>query len=168
MKLTSLLAAATIIVAMLWACEKENNSSLTISTPFISDVHTSDCHTNTDKLAAKDMTTDSIIFSWADDGNSLQVTHYNMMLDCGEQNITTTVEIEGNVVTVVEHVGEQGLTNCICLYDNSFTINDLPQGGFTLRIKIESLFAGTPHQTTVFEETINHQTIIHQTINHLN
>ena len=158
MKLTRLLAAATIIVAMLWACEKENSSS-----PFISDVHTSDCHTNTDKLAAKDMTTDSIVYSWASDGNSLQVTHYNMMLDCGEQNITTTVETEGNVVTVVEHVGEQGLTNCICLYDNSFTINDLPQGEFTLRIKVESIYAGTPHQTTVFEETITHQmTITHQ------
>lgn len=162
MKQTRLLAAATIIVAMLWACEKENNTSRTISEPFISDIHTSDCHTNTDKLAAKDMTTDSIVYSWASDGNSLQVTHYNMMLDCGEQNITTTVETEGNVVTVVEHVGEQGLTNCICLYDNSFTINDLPQGEFTLRIKVESIYAGTPHQTTVFEETITHQTITHQ------
>ena len=83
-------------------------------------------------------------------------------LDCGEQNITTTVEIEGNVVTVVEHVGEQGLTDCICLYDNSFTINNLPQGEFTLRIKVESLYAGTPHQTTVFEETITQETITHQ------
>lgn len=152
MKPTVKLAAATIIVAALWACEKENNSS-----PFISDVKTSDCHTSTDKLAAKDMTTDSIVFSFADDGNSLQVTHYNLMLDCGEPDITTTVETEGNVVTVVEHVGEQGLTNCICLYDNSFTINDLPQGEFTLRIKVESIYAGTPYQTTVFEETITHQ-----------
>lgn len=151
MKITRLLAAAAIIVAMLWACEKENNSS-----PFISNVRTSDCHTNTDLFAAKDMTTDSIVYSWAGDNNSLQVTHYNMMLDCGEQNITTTVETEGNVVTVVEHVGEQGLTDCICLYDNSFTINDLPQGEFTLRINVESIYAGTPYQTTVFEETINH------------
>ena len=152
MKKTRLLATATIIVAMLWACEKDNTTS-----PSISNIRTSDCHTNTDKLAAKDMTTDSIVYSWVSDGNSLQVTHYNMMLDCGEQNITTTVETEGNVVTVVEHVGEQGLTNCICLYDNSFTINDLPQGEFTLRIKVESIYAGTPHQTTVFEETITHQ-----------
>ena len=157
MKQTQVLAAATIIVAMLWACEKENNP-----TPFISDIHTSDCHTYTDKLAAKYMTTDSIVFSFADDGNSLQVTHYNLMLDCGEPDITTTVETEGNVVTVVEHVGEQGLTNCICLYDNSFTINYLPQGKFTLRIKVESIYAGTPHQTTVFEETITQETITHQ------
>ena len=152
MKKTRLLATATIIVAMLWACEKDSTTS-----PSISNIRTSDCHTNTDLLAAKDMTTDSIAYSWVSDGNSLQVTHYNMMLDCGEQNITTTVKAEGNVVTVVEHVGEQGLTNCICLYDNSFTINNLPQGEFTLRINVESIYAGTPHQTTVFEETITHQ-----------
>lgn len=151
MKKTRLLAAATIIVAMLWACEKDNTAL-----PTISNIHTSDCHTNTDLLAAKDMTTDSIAYSWADDGNSLQVTHYNMMLDCGEQNIATSVERDGNVITVVEHVGEQGLTDCICLYDNSFTLSSLPQGTFTLRIKVESLFCGTSQQTTVFEGTINH------------
>ena len=100
------------------------------------------------------MSTDSIVLSWVGEGNTLQVTHYNMMLDCGEPNITTTVETADNVVTVIEHVGEQGLTNCICLYDNSFLINNLPQEHFTLLIKVESIFFGDTSQTTVFQETL--------------
>ena len=75
------------------------------------------------------------------------------MLDCGEPQITTTVETDGNIVTVVEHVGEQGLTNCICLYDNSFQINNLPARPFTLILKIESLICGNPESATVYERT---------------
>ena len=148
MKQTRLLVAATIIFALLWACEKSNTEP-----PFISNVSVSGCHTSTDKLAAKDMSTDSIVVLWPGIGNPMQVTHHNMGLDCGEPHITTTVETNGNTVTVVEHVGEQGLTDCICLYDNSFQINNLPPQPFTLIIKVESIFCGTPELTTVYEHT---------------
>ena len=148
MKQTQILAAATIIFALLWACEKSNTEP-----PFISNVSVSGCHTSTDKLAAKDMSTDSIVVSWPADNEPMQVAHYNMTLDCGEPNITTTVEVDGNTMTVVEHVGEQGLTNCICLYDNSFQINSLPSRPFTLVIKVESLICGIPALATVYEKT---------------
>ena len=148
MRKTRIMAAATIIIALLWACEKNESGA-----PFISDINTSDCHTSTDKLAAKDMSSDSIVVLWPGIGNPMQVTHYNMGLDCGEPNITTSVETNGNTVTVVEHVGEQGLTDCICLYDNSFQINNLPPQPFTLIIKVESIFCGTLELTTVYEHT---------------
>ena len=148
MKHLRILAASTIIIAMLWACEKDNPEI-----PYISNVNVSGCHTNTDKLAAKDMNTDSIVVSWPGDGNPMQVAHYNMTLDCGEPIIITTMEMTGNVVTVVEHVGEQGITNCICLYDNSFQINSLPFSPFTLVIKVESLICGAPHLATVYQQT---------------
>ena len=148
MKQTRILAAATLIIALLWACEKNNTVNTSISNASVSD-----CHTSTDKLAAKDMNTDSIVVSWPGGDNPMQVTHYNMMLDCGEPHITTTVETNGNIVTVVEHVGEQGLTNCICLYDNSFEINNLPARPFTLILKIESLICGNPESATVYERT---------------
>lgn len=148
MKKTVIMAAATIIIALLWACEKNESE-----TPFVSDINTSGCHTSTDKLAVKDMSTDSIVVFWPGTGNPMQVTHYNMVLDCGEPHITTTVETNGNTVTVVEHVGEQGLTDCICLYDNSFQINNLPPQPFTLIIKVESIFCGTPELTTIYEHT---------------
>lgn len=146
MKNTLLLASA-IIVIMFGACRKDNSS-----TPTISNVKVSDCHTNTDKLAAKSMNTDSIVVSCAGDNTPMQVAHYNMMLDCGKPEINTTIEVNGNIVTVVEHVGEQGITNCIYLYDNSFQINSLPSRPFTLVIKIESLICGTPEYATLYEQ----------------
>lgn len=85
MKNTLLLASA-IIVIMFGACRKDNSS-----TPTISNVKVSDCHTNTDKLAAKSMNTDSIVVSWAGDNTPMQVAHYNMMLDCGKPEINTTI-----------------------------------------------------------------------------
>ena len=126
MRKTVIMAAATIILALLWACEKNESE-----TPFVSDINTSGCHTSTDKLAVKDMSTDSIVVFWPGTGNSMQVTHYNMVLDCGEPHITTTVETNGN----------------------TFHINNLPPHPFTLIIKVESIFCGTPEQTTIYENT---------------
>lgn len=142
MKSIRLLASVAIITVM-WACTKEKQ------TPEIVNAVVSDCHTYTDVLAAKEITSDSVVVSWV--GNDkLQVTHYNMVLDCGGANIVTTVEISGDVVTVVEHVGEQGITDCFCLYDNSFLIDNLPRQCFTLVIKVESLINGHPEQSTVY------------------
>lgn len=153
MKDIKFLAFVAIITA-LWACNKEPQ---TAQQPVISNASVSDCHTSTDVLAAKDMNTDSVVVSWVGNG-MMQVTHYNMMLDCGQANITTTVERVGNIITVVEHVGEQGITNCICLYDNSFRIDNLPQQQFTLIIKVESLICGHPEQSTVYVNVFNTHT----------
>ncbi len=143
--------AGIAIMASLMAC-KDSGSEI----PVITHSVVSDCHTYTDAVAAKEMSTDSVVLSWpgGPDG-PLQVTHYNMVLDCGGANIVTRVEQDGDVVTAVESVGEQGITDCICLYDNMFLIDGLPPRPFTLVIKIESLFCGVPSQTTVFQETIN-------------
>ena len=142
------LLAAVAIITVTWACTKEKQ------TPEIVNAVVSGCHTSTDVLAAKEINTDSVVVSWV--GNDqLQVTHYNMVLDCGGANIVTTVEISEDVVTVVEHVGEQGITNCICLYDNSFLIDNLPRQCFTLVIKVESLISGHPEQSTVYVHDFN-------------
>lgn len=142
------LLAAVAIITLMWSCTKEKQ------TPEIVNAVTSDCHTSTDVLAAKEINTDSVVVSWV--GNDqLQVRHYNMMLDCGGANIVTTVEISEDVVTVVEHVGEQGITDCICLYDNSFLIDNLPKHHFTLVIKVESLISGHPEQNTVYVHDFN-------------
>jgi hypothetical protein len=108
------------------------------------DMATTDCHTSTDKLAAKDMNTDSVVVDWNQEQRFMTVNHYNMMLDCkGNQNITTTIHRNGDTVWAVEHLGEQGMTDCICLYDNTFTIQHLPQEAFVLVIEIEYSHLGT-------------------------
>lgn len=107
--------------------------------PRLTDVVTSDCHTYTDNLAAKDMNTDSVVVSYIPHNNTMSVTHYNMPLDCGSgEHIVTTIERVGNTITVTEDVGEQGRTNCVCLYDNSFQIEYLPPRPFTLVVKVKA------------------------------
>ena len=107
--------------------------------PRLTDVVTSDCHTFTDIIAAKDMNTDSVVVSYIPYNYTMTVTHYNMPLDCGSgEHIVTTIERVGNTITVTEDVGEQGRTNCVCLYDNSFQIAYLPPRPFTLVVKVKA------------------------------
>ena len=122
--------------------------------PQLTNVATSDCHTFTDILAAKDMNTDSVVVSFSLDNNVMSVTHYNMVLDCGSgEHIATTIERVGDTITVTENVGEQGRTNCVCLYDNSFQIMHLPPRPFTLVVKIVADCFGTTGQTIVYQQT---------------
>lgn len=107
--------------------------------PRLTDVVTSDCHTFTDIIASKDMNTDSVVVFYIPYNNTMTVTHYNMPLDCGSgEHIVTTIERVGNTITVTEDVGEQGRTNCVCLYDNSFQIEYLPPRPFTLVVKVKA------------------------------
>ena len=107
--------------------------------PRLTDVVTSDCHTFTDIIAAKDMNTDSVVVSYIPYNYTMPVTHYNMPLDCGSrEHIVTTIERVGSIITVTEDVGEQGRTNCVCLYDNSFQIAYLPPRPFTLIVKVKA------------------------------
>jgi hypothetical protein len=71
-------------------------------------------------------------------------------LDCGSDNrIVTTVEMAGDVVTVTEHVGEQGMTDCFCFYDNTFQIDNLPRTPFTLVVQVESVFMDNLPETAI-------------------
>lgn len=122
--------------------------------PQLTDVVTSDCHTLTDILAAKDMNTDSVVVSFSLDNAAMSVTHYNMLLDCGSgEHIVTTIERVGDTITVTEDVGKQGLANCVCLYDNSFQIVALPPRPFTLVVKIAADYYATTEQTIVYQHT---------------
>ena len=124
--------------------------------PQLTDVATSDCHTYTDNVAAKDMNTDSVVVTYIPYNYTMSVTHYNMPLDCGSGgHIVTTIERAGDTITVTENVGEQGRTNCVCLYDNSFRIIDLPTVRFTLVIKEVGNYLGQAQQRIVYQHSFN-------------
>lgn len=53
------------------------------------------------------------------------------------------------MLKVTEHVGEQGLTDCFCFYNNTFQITSLPQRPFTLVVQVESLIWGNVPETTI-------------------
>ena len=150
------LAASLLIIAMLQGCHKEAcpGGDPLPEEPVLWGVATSDCHTYTDKLAAKEMNTDSVVVTFSNEGSVASVTHYNMMLDCGTGNrIVTTIEHVGDTVTVTENVGEQGLANCVCLYDHSFEIHYLWTRPFTLVIKRVADYFGNIGETVVYQQT---------------
>lgn len=150
MKKTTL-AITLMVAAMMNGCSDWDNGDRDYpDNPRLTDVVTSDCHSFTDIIAAKDMNTDSVVVTYIPYNYSMSVIHYNMPLDCGSgEHIVTSIERRGDTITVTEDVGEQGRTNCVCLYDNSFQIIDLPLRPFTLIVKVVS---GTG-QTTVYQQT---------------
>lgn len=132
-------------------CSKEEMAGPYTDT-YLANITTSDCMMKTDALAAKDMNTDSIEVTLSE--GILVVTHHNMLLDCGTgENIVTTMEMVGDTVTVTENVGEQGLVDCLCLYNNSFQIVNPPSGRFTLVIKEMGSYLGQSQQRIVYQHT---------------
>lgn len=147
----ALAIVAGVMAAAFWGCDKQN-----ATIPGISNVSISDCHYPDPERYTKNSDEDSVVVSWPHVDGPMTVTHYNMNLDCGsDEHIITTVEMNGDVVTVTEHVGEQGLTDCFCFYDNTFQIDNLPQRPFTLIVQMESIFMGITGDTT--ETTIVYQ-----------
>ncbi|MBO4600467.1 MAG: hypothetical protein J5641_06980 [Bacteroidales bacterium] len=149
MKPISLLPLLVLLLVMA-GCSKE-----VYDNPYdthLANISTSDCLMHTDLLAAKDMALDSITVAYAD--GTLSVTHHNMMLDCGSgEGIATTMQMVGDTIMVTEDVGEQGRVDCLCLYNNSFYIVDLPQSPFTLVIKEVAYFCGNAELRIVYQHT---------------
>ena len=149
MKHIELLLLSALLLTVVGCSKKEMVGSYADTR--LANITTSDCLMKTDALAAKDMNTDSIAVTIA--GNTLSVTHYNMMLDCGSgENIVTSMEVVGNTIMVTENVGEQGQVDCLCLYNNSFQIIDPPAGRFILVIKEECSYLGQPQQRIVYQQ----------------
>lgn len=138
--------AVGVVAAAFWGCDKQN-----VAIPGISNVSVSDCHFPDPDRLSKSSDEDSIAVSWVIGiPNSMIITHYNMDLDCGSDNrIVTMVEMAGDVVTVTEHVGEQGMTDCFCFYDNTFQIDNLPRTPFTLVVQVESVFMDNLPETAI-------------------
>ena len=149
MKHIELLLLSALLLTVVGCSKKEMEGPYADTR--LANITTSDCLMNTDALAAKDMNTDSIAVTIA--GNTLSVTHYNMMLDCGSgENIVTSMEVVGDTIMVTENVGEQGRVDCLCLYNNSFQIFDPPAGRFILVIKEVCSYLGQPQQRIVYQQ----------------
>ena len=148
MKHTSIWATIALLSTMMWACGEQTDS-----TPVITNVVSSGCHTDYTEVQTAKNVIDPIIVTWPSDEGPMQVTHYNLLLDCGSENgFVTTIEQNGDTVIVVEHLGMQGITDCLCLYDNSFQIENLPPRPFTLVIQVETLYLGTPNRFQVYSQ----------------
>lgn len=146
-RIISLILLALLLTVV--GCSKKDTER-PYADAYLANITTSDCLMKTDALAAKDMNTDSIEVTLA--GETLSVTHHNMLLDCGSgKNIVTSMEVVGDTIMVTENVGEQGLVDCLCLYNNSFQIIDPPAERFTLVVKEVSVYLGQPQQRIIYQ-----------------
>lgn len=142
--------AAACCLLLLAGCQKDRPI---LHDARISDYHVSDCLLYTTKDATKDITTDSIETNYHD--GTLMVLHH-MMADCGtNDHLTTTLQTHGDTITITEHQGEQGMTNCVCHYVDTIRVEDVPPSIITLVVNVEYVWFGIPHTTTVYSGTVN-------------
>lgn len=133
-------------VLLLWSCSEFDKSSI-----WLSNEGHSGCKMSTDAeyLATKEVQTDSVVVVF--DGSTIHIEHHNMTLDCNDNpmfnNYLTT---EGDTLVVHEDVGEQGLSDCFCLYDNWMDVEDY-WGYRYLRITLDYSYFGDKRSATVFE-----------------
>lgn len=135
-------------VLLFWACSKGDGFW---DGPWLSNEGHSGCKMSTDAeyLATKEWQTDSVVVTF--DGSTIHIEHHNMVLDCNKNpmfnNYLTT---EGDTLVVHEDVGEQGNTDCFCLYDNWMDVEGSPRHRY-LRIVKEYCYLGNNDSVTVFE-----------------
>lgn len=139
---------ALAALLLLWACSKEDY----LDGLWLSNEGHSDCLMSTDAeyLATKEIQTDSIVVAY--DGYSLHLEHHNMILDCNKypefQNYVLTI---ADTLVLVEYVGNQGQSNCFCLYDNWFDVNGvLPEKCHWLKVVKEYDWQGERKSYTMY------------------
>lgn len=129
-----------------WSCSMDMPGDV-----WLSNEGHSGCKMSTDAeyLATKEWQTDSVVVTF--DGSTIHIEHHNMVLDCNKHpmfnNYLTT---EGDTLVVHEDVGEQGNTDCFCLYDNWMDVEGSPRHRY-LRIVKEYSYLGNNDSVTVFE-----------------
>lgn len=115
---------------LLSSCDKWGNAMK------VSHISYTDCKKHTDKETKAHPLwgdPDSVIISYAD--GSIHVTHYNLLVNCGfmEGGVVVDINVDGSTITISEHENPHSpLANCDCTTDNSFQIDNVPQGTYTL------------------------------------
>ena len=99
--------------------DKEESKNLTVS-----NISYTDCLSeNKDALSKALGDPDSIAYSYQN--NTLYITHYNLVVGCGEE-VHVDVQSIGDTIRIAEWT--DGYVNCVCSVDNSFQINDVKDG----------------------------------------
>ena len=99
--------------------DKEESKNLTVS-----NISYTDCLSeNKDALSKALGDPDSIAYSYQN--NTLYITHYNLVVGCGEE-FHVDVQSIGDTIRIAEWT--DGYVNCVCSVDNSFQINDVKDG----------------------------------------
>ncbi|MBN2070057.1 MAG: hypothetical protein JW814_01265 [Candidatus Krumholzibacteriota bacterium] len=76
------------------------------------------------------------------DGKTLFIDHIDAVFNCCQYDITADITIDDNVITITEsEYPPGGLCDCICLFDLSCIVRNLPPGIYTIRF-VEPYLSG--------------------------
>jgi len=116
-----------LLIVALTSCKKEfPNDPLSIK-----DLSVSDCKTKGG--SSKGIDPEYITLKTVDD-YYLLVNHINAMFNCEPGQITVTIEISSNEISMDEDESSS-LADCICPYDIDFKLGPLQYGTYILKFK---------------------------------
>ena len=74
-------------------------------------------------------------FNVYNDGKTVFISHNNRVVFCGYDIIIVSINVANDTIWVKE-IEMGGVTNCMCLANTSYQINNLPSGEYTLLIRL--------------------------------
>ena len=128
----------TIVVAMVGvaviSCKDDND--LDDKSVKISNVYNSGCMGSAYSPAqnSKDGESEES-FNVYNDGKTVFISHNNRVVFCGYDSISVSINVANDTIWVKE-IEMGGVTNCMCLANTSYQINNLPSGQYTLLIRL--------------------------------
>lgn len=127
--LLSLLMVAMVL--SLAACKKTDK---TLKPNFtVSNIEFTDCRHHHASRGAKGMyNPDSISINYHN--GTVYITHYNLAVNCGFKRVYVDIDVYSDTIRILES-GYPVNADCICDIDNSFEINNVPSGLYTVIIE---------------------------------
>ena len=131
------IALFTIVVAMVGvvvtSCKDDNDADN--KSVKVSNVYNSGCMGSAYSPAqnSKDGESEES-FNVYNDGKTVFISHNNRVVFCGYDSISVSINVANDTIWVKE-IEMGGVTNCMCLANTSYQINNLPSGQYTLLIR---------------------------------
>ena len=128
----------TFVVAMVGvaviSCKDDNDADN--KSVKVSNVYNSGCMGSTYSPAqnSKDGESEES-FNVYNDGKTVFISHNNRVVFCGYDSISVSINVANDTIWVKE-IEMGGVTNCMCLANTSYQINNLPSGQYTLLIRL--------------------------------
>lgn len=135
------LLAALVLLAAAASCGHENPATPAASGPAGSVLTMSDCKLLDAEMSARTGRQDCL--AWSYDGQrTLTLQHLNTAFNCcPEYDVTFSVRQHALEISEREITGSCG---CLCLFDLTYEVTDLPPGTYTVTIEQEYLQPGEP------------------------
>lgn len=129
-------STAILSVLLLASCSSsEDNAIETTVSPTVALLSDAGCLNGRSDMnaASRADEADGCTFEMALDGTVAQCKFTNLVYDCNYGKVNVKVSFKDNVLSIVEYPSDEGV-DCLCRTNAEFTINDIPDKDFTLKI----------------------------------